>query len=98
MEDEITEGKLFGTFEKYDEFSSLQQALLAVDLAVEPDKDEDLRESDLLRKLSNIVSCPVCSYLVLPFTPCLQSSMNTRSNLTFWIHFWSGWLFRLLTA
>jgi tubulin-specific chaperone D len=71
MEDEITEGKLFGTFEKYDEFSSLQQALLSVDLAVEPDKDEDLRESDLLRKLSNIVSYPVCSYLVLPFTPRL---------------------------
>jgi hypothetical protein len=71
MEDEITEGKLFGTFEKYDNFFGIQQALLAVDLAAEPDSNEDLQESDLLRKLSNIVSYPVCSYLVLLFTPCL---------------------------
>ena len=39
MGDEIPEGQLFGTFEKYDEFFSLQQALLTVDLAAEPDSD-----------------------------------------------------------
>ena len=55
MDEEITEGKLFATFEKYDEFSRIQAALLAVDLAIEPTSDDDAQEADLLRKLFYIV-------------------------------------------
>jgi hypothetical protein len=63
MEEEITEGKLFGTFDKYDEFLTIQKALLAIDLAAEPDNDEDVKESDLFRRLCNIVSSIVFSHL-----------------------------------
>lgn len=55
MEEEITEGKLFATFEKYDEFLSIQKALLAVDLTAEANDDIDVQESGLFRKLCNIV-------------------------------------------
>ena len=69
MEEEVTESKLFGTFEKYDEFLSIQKTLLAVDLAAEPESDDEVQESDLFRRLSNIVSSPVFRYLVPSFTP-----------------------------
>ena len=49
------EGKLFASFERRDEFVSLQNTLLALDLATEPTREENSTESDVLRKLSMIV-------------------------------------------
>jgi hypothetical protein len=68
MEEEVTEGKLFATFEKFDEFLSLQKALLAADFAAEPNFDDGVHESDIFRKLCNIVSPRVSSHAVLIFT------------------------------
>lgn len=62
MEEEVTEGKLFATFEKFDDFLRLQQALLAADIAVEPDQNEDREESDVFKKLCQIVSPIISDY------------------------------------
>lgn len=59
MEEEITEGKLFATFEKFDEFFGLQQAFLNVDLAIAANAEEDAKEFNLLWKLCHIVSNPM---------------------------------------
>lgn len=56
MSDEPTdEGKLFASFERYKEFVSLQNTLLAVDLTAEPTLEDNNAESDVLRRLSLIV-------------------------------------------
>lgn len=68
MEEEVTEGKLFATFEKLDEFLSLQQTLLAVDLNGEPDRDENIKEWALYRKLCDIVRNTFPSTIVVADT------------------------------
>ena len=60
MDDNPTEGKLFGTFEKQGDFVQLQQSLLILDLSVEPLPEEDRKELLLLRKLSEIVRLLPC--------------------------------------
>lgn len=56
MSDEPTdEEKLFASFERRDEFVSLQNALLAFDLTAEPTPQENSAEFDILRRLSLIV-------------------------------------------
>jgi len=56
MSDEPTdEGKLFASFERRDEFVSLQNTLLAFDLTTEPTREEGSTESGVLRRLSLIV-------------------------------------------
>jgi tubulin-specific chaperone D len=55
MDDDVTEAKLYGTFEKHDEFRTAQKSLLEVDLAREPTTEEDQHEASLLRKLGYIV-------------------------------------------
>lgn len=62
MEEEITEGKLFATFDRYEEFLSIQKALLAVDPVAEPSRDDDVHESNLFGKLCNIVSTVVLNH------------------------------------
>lgn len=54
MSDE-DEGKLFASFERRDEFVSLQNTLLAFDLTAEPSREENGAEFDVLRRLSLIV-------------------------------------------
>ena len=61
----VTEGKLFATFEKLDEFQNLQQTFLSVNLNDEPNRDEAKKEFDIYRKLCNIVSC--YSFYQLPY-------------------------------
>jgi hypothetical protein len=56
MSDEPTdEGKLFASFERHDEFVSLQNTLLAFDLTTEPTREENGAELDVVRRLSLIV-------------------------------------------
>lgn len=55
MSDDTEEGKLFRSFERRDEFISLQNTLLALDLTAEPILEENRVECDGLRKLSMIV-------------------------------------------
>lgn len=56
MSDEPTdEGKLFASFERREEFVSLQNTLLAVDFTAEPTLEENTAESDVLRRLGLIV-------------------------------------------
>lgn len=43
------------SFERYDEFVSLQNTLLAVDLTAEPTLEENGAEFDVLRRLDLIV-------------------------------------------
>jgi hypothetical protein len=49
---------------------SIQRALLTVDLATEADHDDDIHESDLVRKLCNIVSSMLLIYTLPIFTSC----------------------------
>lgn len=84
MEEEVTEGKLFATFEKLDEFQSLQQTLLDVNLNDEADRDQDIKEWNIFRKLCDIVSpTPSIRYLTHPQRS--KSSMNIKNNLISWI-------------
>lgn len=55
MGDDVTEATQFASFDRYDEFFSAQNALLAVDLASEPSRDDNGKEIELLRKLLLIV-------------------------------------------
>lgn len=57
MSDEPTtdEGKLFASFERRDEFVSLQNTFLAFDLTAEPTREENNTESGVLWRLSLIV-------------------------------------------
>lgn len=56
MSDEPTpEGKRFATFERRDEFVSLQNTLLAYNLTTEPTREENSTEFDVLRRLSMMV-------------------------------------------
>jgi hypothetical protein len=55
MADDLDEAKLFASFERHDEFVSLQNALLAVDLSVEPTREDSSAEYDLLRRIGMLV-------------------------------------------
>lgn len=54
--EEVTEGRLFATFEKLDEFRALQQTFLSINLNNELDRDEMMKELNIYRKLCDIVS------------------------------------------
>lgn len=61
--DELTdEGKLFASFERHDEFVSLQNTLLAFDLTAEPTREENSVESGVLRRLNLIVCMLIMSH------------------------------------
>jgi tubulin-specific chaperone D len=59
MSDDTEEGKLFRSFERRDEFVSLQNTILALDLTTEPILEENRVECDGLRRLSMIVCMSV---------------------------------------
>ena len=54
--EEVTEGRLFTTFEKLDEFRALQKDFLYINLKDELDRDEMMKELNIYRKLCDIVS------------------------------------------
>lgn len=54
--EEVTEGRLFATFEKLDEFRALQKDFLYINLKDELDRDEMMKELNIYRKLCDIVS------------------------------------------
>ncbi|EGO23938.1 hypothetical protein SERLADRAFT_450239 [Serpula lacrymans var. lacrymans S7.9] len=81
MADEVIEGKIFATFEKYDEFLAIQKAFLVVDLTTEPNDEQDKDEIELLRKLCFILGeyqeqsyllDPFLESLVIPVVDCLR--------------------------
>lgn len=55
MNDELAEGRIYATFEKYGELLDIQKILLSLDPSEEPSAEEDRGEDVLLRKLSEIV-------------------------------------------
>jgi hypothetical protein len=61
-EEVLNEGKVSSAFERHDEFFDLQRSLLSLDLATEPNAEEDKHELGLLAKLSSIVRGGVASY------------------------------------
>jgi tubulin-specific chaperone D len=63
MEEELTEGRLFATFEKHEEFLAAQELFLSVDLETEPNAEEDKTEERLLAKLTSIVCFSVRYFL-----------------------------------
>ncbi|KAL4080682.1 armadillo-type protein [Scleroderma citrinum] len=82
MDNELIEEKQFASFERYDEFFSVQHALLAVDLASEPNDDDNGREIEWLRKLTLILGeyqeqayllDPYLESLVIPAAECLRT-------------------------
>lgn len=97
MSDEPTdEGKLFASFERRNEFVSLQSTLLASDLTVEPTREENNAESDLLRRLSLMVRMPVDNVSLttkhraagrvpgttLPFGPLSRGTRHPRCRMS----------------
>lgn len=54
--EEVTEGRLFATFEKLDEFRALQKDFLSINQNNELDRDEMMKELNIYRKLCDIVS------------------------------------------
>lgn len=58
MAEDLSDSKLYATFERDEEFRKIQDTLLAVDLKLNPSLDEERHEKLLLRKLSEIVSGP----------------------------------------
>lgn len=55
MDEELPEAKHYASFERYDEFSTIQNAFLTVDLTSEPSGEDNIAETEQLRKLVMIV-------------------------------------------
>ncbi|KAJ7600517.1 TBCD protein [Mycena floridula] len=76
------EDKLFATFDKHAELVESQNSFLSLDLNVEPTSEEDKQETQLLRKMTNILDHyqeqsflldPFLESLVVPVVDCLKS-------------------------
>ncbi|KAH9942878.1 ARM repeat-containing protein [Amylocystis lapponica] len=67
-EDQLTEGKLFATFERYREFYDLQTSLLSRELSQEPTAEDGRAEDRILQRLTLILSeYQEQAYLLDPF-------------------------------
>ena len=81
MAEEISEGKVFATFERFNEFLDLQKSLLALDLQEEPGVEVESKEYLTQQTLNVMV------YLNFDLNPSLShylfypSLLNIRSNL-----------------
>lgn len=82
MDEDLPEIRLFASFERHDEFLALQNALLAVDLTVEPSRDENSAESELLRKLSLIVGGLIDVFHGVIVIECLTARGIPRTVLS----------------
>ncbi|KAH7921320.1 ARM repeat-containing protein [Leucogyrophana mollusca] len=91
MEEDITERKLYATFERHDEFLSLQHTLLAVDLAVDPAIEEDRIEDRVFHRLCGILGeyqeqsyllDPYLEDLVIPVADSLRTHAKARTSKT----------------
>ncbi|KAI0917160.1 hypothetical protein AcV5_007706 [Taiwanofungus camphoratus] len=82
MNDELAEGRIYATFEKYGELLDIQKILLSLDPSEEPSAEEDRGEDVLLRKLSEILNeYQEQAYLLDPFieelvTPVVEKLKN----------------------
>lgn len=67
MAEEIPEGKVFATFERFNEFSELQKSLLALDLQEEPGPDVENKEFLTQQTLNVMVHLKIrlCTHLYL---------------------------------
>ena len=86
MAEEIPEGKIFATFERFNEFLELQKSLLALNLQEEPGVEVESKEFLTQQTLNVMVHLkfdlnpPLSHYLSHP------SLLNTRSNPICSIH------------
>ena len=81
MAEEISEGKVFAAFERFNEFLDLQKSLLALDLQEDPGVDAESKEFLTQQTLNVMVHLkfdlnPPLSHYIF----CL-SLLNTKSNL-----------------
>ncbi|KAG6816305.1 hypothetical protein H0H87_007137 [Tephrocybe sp. NHM501043] len=86
MSDEVLEGKIFATFEKYGEFLNIQQSCLNLDLYENPSEEDDKKEYFLFKRLSAILDeyqeqsyllDPYLENMVEPVVECLRSHAKT---------------------
>lgn len=81
MAEEISEGKVFAAFERFNEFLDLQKSLLALDLQEDPGVDAESKEFLTQQTLNVMVHLkfdlnpPLSHYIFCP------SLLNTKSNL-----------------
>ncbi|KIJ62569.1 hypothetical protein HYDPIDRAFT_157330 [Hydnomerulius pinastri MD-312] len=89
MDDELGDKKLFASFERHDEFVSIQNALLAIDLTTEPSREDNGAEFEHLRKLGLILAeyqeqsyllDPYLESLVIPVAECLRAHARVRTS------------------
>ncbi|KAF9241181.1 tubulin folding cofactor D C terminal-domain-containing protein [Melanogaster broomeanus] len=89
MDDHLDETIPFAYFERHDQFVSLQNALLALDLSAEPTREESGTEIELLRKLGMILMeyqeqsyllDPYLEGLVIPAAECLRAHARARTS------------------
>ncbi|KAG1772386.1 TBCD protein [Suillus occidentalis] len=89
MDEDSQETRLFAVFERHDEFVAAQNTLLAVDLFVEPNREEEDVELDCNRKLIMIFGeyqeqsyllDPYLESLVSPVAECLRKYALTCVN------------------
>ncbi|KAJ3937144.1 MAG: TBCD protein [Lentinula lateritia] len=74
-----TERKIFSSFERYEEFSKAQTALLQMDLTKEPSKDEQVEDHKLYQKLVNTLDeYQEQSYLLDPYLEKLVTPVVER--------------------
>ncbi|OBZ71617.1 Tubulin-specific chaperone D [Grifola frondosa] len=79
MEEDLSEGKLFATFENHEEFLNLQSSLLSLDISTEPSAEDNRAEELLLRKLSDILDqYQEQAYLLDPFLEVLVAPVVER--------------------
>ncbi|KAF8827676.1 hypothetical protein HHX47_DHR4000188 [Lentinula edodes] len=79
MADADTERKIFSSFERYEEFSETQTALLQMDLTKEPSKDEQVEDHTLYQKLVNTLDeYQEQSYLLDPYLEKLVTPVVER--------------------
>ena len=88
MNEEISERKIFVTFEKYGEFAGTQKTFLASNLFEIPSAEDDKAEAVLFNTLSSVVRLLNPRHFE---NSTMDSWMNIRSSLTCSINFWKVW-------
>lgn len=81
MAEEMAEGRVFATFERFNEFLDIQKSLLALDLQEEPGVEVESKELLTQQSLNVMVYLEFDLNLRLSHYLFYPSLLNTRSNL-----------------
>jgi len=82
MADDLSEGKIYATFERFADLKKWQESMLNQDLFREP-SDEEQKDEDWAEQRFSFTVCPIIFLQSLLITFC--SSVNIKNSHIYWI-------------